>query len=61
MRSGQEAEQPNRARSPVGGLLSGSEGHPTHFVFSAAWVPFPVLGAVLGAAIYHITLPVIPR
>ena len=55
MRSGQEAEQPNRARPLVGGLLSGSEAHPTQPEFSAAWVPFPVLSAVLGAAIRRST------
>ena len=32
-------------------LLQGSEDHPTHLKFSAAWVPFSVFSAVLGAAI----------
>ncbi len=45
------AEHPRRALQLVGDLLCSSEGHPTHLKFSAAWVPFPVLSAVLGAAI----------
>jgi hypothetical protein len=34
----------DRARALVGGLVTGSEGHPTHLKSSAAWVPYPVLG-----------------
>jgi hypothetical protein len=53
----QAAEHPNRAHGLAGGLLGDSEGHPTHAEFSAAWVPFPALTAVLGAAICHSTPP----
>ena len=44
-----------RPDSPLGGLPRDSEVHPTHVLFSAAWVPFPVLSAVLGAAICRST------
>jgi len=57
--SNQEAEQPNRARSLVGSLRRCSEGDPTHLKFSAAWVPYPVLSAVLGAALRRY-MPIYP-
>ncbi len=47
---------PSGSRAPwsgslAGGLLRDSEDQPNHLEFSAAWVPYPVLSAVLGAAI----------
>jgi hypothetical protein len=51
---------PSGSRAPwsgslAGGLLRDSEDQPNQPEFSAAWVPFPVLSAVLGAAICRST------